>query len=184
MYYTRLLGDNRNSSKTSSTSSTWRKKNIMILPLLPLKAVAFPQNSDLHILGIPSGDELHSMLNKYSLPSSSLACGLPCPTFIGDDGRIELSYSVNFFVGDQPIIQREMEGSDEGEVGLKEVKDILLLLAKQMVELKAAMSQREEIASRSSEYPLGSLPGSETKSGAGRELVGGITPFRPFREAR
>jgi len=37
---------------------------------------------------------------------------------------------------------------------------------------------------RSSEDPLGSLPGSETKSGAGRELVGGITPFGPFREAR
>jgi len=55
---------------------------------------------------------------------------------------------------------------------------------KQMVDLKAAMSQREEIASRSSEDPFGSLPGSEIKSGAGRELVGGITPFRPFREAR
>jgi len=26
-------------------------------------------------------------------------------------------------VGDQPNIQREMEGSDEGEVSLKEVKD-------------------------------------------------------------
>jgi len=71
-----------------------------------------------------------------------------------------------------------MEGSDEGKVSLKELKDtVLLLLAKQMVELKAAMSQREEIASRSSEDSLGSLPGSETKSGAGRELVGGITPF-------
>jgi hypothetical protein len=45
------------------------------------------------------------------------------------------------------------------------------------VELKAAMSQREEIASRSSEYPLGSLPGSETKSGAGREPVGGDYSF-------
>jgi len=32
-------------------------------------------------------------------------------------------------------------------------------MEKQMVELKAAMIQREEIASRSSEYPLGSLPG-------------------------
>jgi len=71
-------------------------------------------------------------------------------------------------VGDQPIIKREMEGSDEGEVSLK---DTVLLLAKQMVELKAAMSQREDIASSSSEYPLGSLPGSEIKSGAGRELV-------------
>jgi len=55
---------------------------------------------------------------------------------------------------------------------LKEEKDTVLLLAKQMVELKAAMSQREEIASRSSEDLLGSLPGSEIKSGAGRELVG------------
>jgi len=62
------------------------------------------------------------LLNKYSLPSS-LACGLPSPAFIGNDCRIELSYSVNLFVGDQPIIQREMEGSDEGEVSLKELKD-------------------------------------------------------------
>jgi len=67
-------------------------------------------------------------------------------------------------VGDQPIIQREMEGSDEGEVSLKELKDTVLLLEKQIVELKAAMGQREEIASRSSEDPLGSLPGSATKS--------------------
>jgi len=123
-----------------------------------VKAVAFPRNSDPHIPGIPAGDELCSVLNKDSLPSSSLACGLP--------------YSINFFVGDQPIIQREMEESDEGEVCLKELKDTVLLLAKQMVELKAAMIQREEIASRSSEYPLGGLPGSGTKSGAGRELVG------------
>jgi len=69
-------------------------------------------------------------------------------------------------------------------VSLKELKDTVLLLAKQMVELKAAMSQREEIDSRNSEYPLGSFPGSETKSGAGKEPVEGITPFRPFREAR
>jgi len=67
-----------------------------------------------HIPGIPARDELCSNLNKDSLPSSSLACGLPSPTFIGNNGRIELSYSVNFFVGDQPIIKREMQGSDEG----------------------------------------------------------------------
>jgi len=85
-----------------------------------LKAVAFPQN----------------------LPSSSLACGFPSPAFIGNDGRIELSYSINFFVGDHSIIQREMEGSDEGEVSLKEVKNTVLLLAKQMVELKTGMSER------------------------------------------
>jgi len=78
--------------------------------------VAFPRNSSPYILEIPARDELRSVLNKYSLPSSSLACGLSSPSFIGDDGRIELSYSVNFFVGDQPIMQREMEGSDEGEV--------------------------------------------------------------------
>jgi len=66
-----------------------------------LKAVAFPRNSDHHILGIPAGDELRSVLNKYSLPSS-LACGLPSPAFIADDGRIELSYSINFFVGVSP----------------------------------------------------------------------------------
>jgi len=82
---------------------------------------------------------------------------LSSPAFIGNNRRIELSYSINFFVGDQPIIQREMEGIDEGEVSWKEVKDTVLLLAKQMVNLKAAMSQREEIASRSSEDPLGSL---------------------------
>jgi len=46
-----------------------------------------------------------------------------------------------------------------------------------MVELKAAMSQREEIASSSSEDPLSCLPDSEIKSGVGRELAGGITPF-------
>jgi len=62
---------------------------------------------------------------------------------------------------------------------VKEMKDTVLLLAKQMVELKAAMSQREEIASRSSEYPLGNLPGSKTKSGAGREQVGGLLLFDP-----
>jgi len=67
------------------------------------------RNSNPHILGIPTRDELHSMLNKYSLPSSSLACGLPSPVFIGDNSRIELSYSIKFFVGDQPIKQREME---------------------------------------------------------------------------
>jgi len=33
-------------------------------------------------------------------------------------------------------------------VSWKEVKDTVLLLAKQMAELKAAMSQREEITSR------------------------------------
>jgi len=105
-----------------------------------VKVVAFPWNSNPHILGIPARDELRSLLNKDSIPSSSLACGLSSPSFIGNDGRIELSYSTNFFVGDQPIIQREMEGSDEGEVSWKEVKDTVLLLAKQMVELKAAMS--------------------------------------------
>jgi len=36
-------------------------------------------------------------------------------------------------------------------VSLKEVKETVLILSKQMVELKAAMHQREEIASRSSE---------------------------------
>jgi len=76
---------------------------------------------------------------------------------------------------------------DEGEVSLKEMKDTVLLLAKQMAELKVAMSQREEIASSSTEDLLGSLPGSEIKSGAGREPAGGSTPFLPPpppREAR
>jgi len=43
-------------------------------------------------------------------------------------------------VGDQPIIQREMEGSDDGEV-----KDTVLLLAKQMVELKKSMNLRKKL---------------------------------------
>jgi len=43
--------------------------------------VAFPWNSNPHILGIPAGDELRSVLNKYTLPSSSLACGLSSPSF-------------------------------------------------------------------------------------------------------
>jgi len=91
-----------------------------------LKVVAFPRNSNPYIPGIPAGDVLRSMLNKYSLSSSSLACGLSSPAFIGNDSRIELY----FFVGDQPIIQREMEGSDEGEVSLKELKDAVPLLVK------------------------------------------------------
>jgi len=36
-----------------------------------------------------------------------------------------------------------MEGSCEGEVSLKELKDTVLLLAKQMVGFKATMNQRE-----------------------------------------
>jgi len=100
------------------------------------------------------------VLNKISSPSSPLACGLSSPIFIGNNSRIELSYSINFFVGDQLIIQREMEGSEEGEVRLKEMKDIVLLLAKQMVEPQAAMSQTEEMASlSSSEATLATLQG-------------------------
>jgi len=41
------------------------------------------------------------------------------------------------------------------------MKDMVLLLAKQMAELKVAKSQREEIASSSTEDPSGSLPGSD-----------------------
>jgi len=44
-------------------------------------------------------------------------------------------------VGDQA--HHPKGNGDEGEVSLKEVRNIVLLLAKQMVELKAAMSQRE-----------------------------------------
>jgi len=68
------------------------------------------------------------------------ACGLSSPTFIGDCGRIELSYSINFFVRSD---HHSKGNGKEGEVSLKELKDTVLLLAKQMVELKAAMSQRE-----------------------------------------
>jgi len=46
------------------------------------------------------------------------------------------------------------------------------------------MSQKEEITSSSSEYPPGSLPGSEIKSGAGRELVGEITPFSTLQGSK
>jgi len=49
--------------------------------VLSAKVAAFPWNSDPHIPGIPAGDEQRSMLNKDSLPSSSLACGLPSPAF-------------------------------------------------------------------------------------------------------
>jgi len=45
------------------------------------------------------------------------------------------------------------------------------------ISLQEYYGKRDEIASRSSGDPLGSLPGSEIKSGAGRELVGGITHF-------
>jgi len=64
------------------------------------------------------------------------------------------------------------------------MKDMVLLLAKQMKELKAAMIQMEEIDSSSTEDQSGSLPGPEITSGAGRELAGGITSFQPFREVR
>jgi len=96
-----------------------------------VKAIAFPLNSNPNILGIPAGDELCSMLNKYSLPSSSLACGLPSPAFIDNDSRIELSYPLNFFVRDQSIIQREMEGSEE--VSMKELKETVMFLVKQLL---------------------------------------------------
>jgi len=80
-----------------------------------MKGLAFPgNNSNPHIPGIPAGD----VLNKDSLPSS-------LSHFHWQRWQDELSYLINFFVGDQPIIQREMEGSDEGEVSLKEVKDML-----------------------------------------------------------
>jgi len=53
-----------------------------------------------------------------------------------------------------------------------------------MAELKAAMHQREEIASTNTEDQSGSLPGSERSRLELEELAGGITPFQPFREAR
>jgi len=61
---------------------------------------------------------------------------------------------------------------------VKAVAFSVLLLAKQMVDLKAAMSQREE------------KPFKQLKSSRHRDQVwswkraGGITPFQPFREAR
>jgi len=45
-----------------------------------VKVVAFPRNSNSHILGIPTGDVLHSVLNKYGLPSS-LVCALSSSAF-------------------------------------------------------------------------------------------------------
>jgi len=56
----------------------------------------------------PLSDVLCSILHNWSLPSSSLACGLSLPAFIGNNSRVELSYSTNFFLGDQPTRQREM----------------------------------------------------------------------------
>jgi len=88
-------------------------------------------------------------LRQFTFFFPSLWVALSCFHWQRQQDRV----IILFFVGDQPIIQREMEGSDEGEVSLKEVKDTVLLLSKQMVEIKAAMSQREEISSRSSEYP-------------------------------
>jgi len=105
-----------------------------------VKAVAFPWNSDPHILGIPAGDDV---LIKDTSPSS-LACGLPSPAFIGNNGRIELSYLINFFVGDQPIIQREMEGSEE--VSMKELKETVMFLVKQLAELKGAFSKTASVS--------------------------------------
>jgi len=61
-------------------------------------AVAFSWNSNPHIPGIPAGDELLSVLNKDSLPSSSSACGLPSPTFIGYNSRIELYHTLTTFL--------------------------------------------------------------------------------------
>jgi len=58
------------------------------------------------------------------------------------------------------------------------MKDMVLLLAKQMVGLKAAMNQREEITPSSSEDPFGSLPGDQFWSWKRAR-----TPFQPFREA-
>jgi len=83
--------------------------------------------------------------NKNTLTATYLACRLPSPTFIGDNGRIELSYSINFFVGDQPIIQREMEGSEE--VNMKELKETVMFLVKQLAELKGAFSKTASVKS-------------------------------------
>jgi len=103
-----------------------------------MKVVAFPWNSDYHI---PAGDELCSVLNQDSLPSASLACGFSSPAFIGDDSRIEFSYSI---VGDQPIIPREMEGSEE--VSMKELKETVMFLVDQLAELKGAFSKTAPVS--------------------------------------
>jgi len=89
----------------------------------------------LHGIPIPKIWEFQPEVYKlcFFSSSSSLACGLAYPAFIGDDRRIELSYSINFFCGRSAHQKRAMEG----EVSWKEVKDTVLVLAKQMGELKA-----------------------------------------------
>jgi len=128
--------------------------------------VAFPWNSDPHILGIPDRDELRPVIIKDSLPSSSLAGGWPSPAFIGNDSRIELSYSINFFVGDQPIIQREMEGGEK--VSMKELKETIMFLVKQLVELKGAFSKTASVSGF--EAQRGSSSGLEPRTNVAQKI--------------
>jgi len=67
------------------------------------------------------------------------------PTFIGNDGRIKLSYTIRIFVGDQFIRKGEMEGSEEEEVSMKELKETVMFLVKQLAELKGAFSKTASV---------------------------------------
>jgi len=67
-----------------------------------------------------------------SLLSSSLAYGFSSPAFIGNDSRIELLASIIIFLGDQFIRKGEIEGSEEEEVSMKELKETVMLLVKQL----------------------------------------------------
>jgi len=58
-------------STSSVTRMECRAPRMALRLVGEVKAVAFPWNSNPHILGIPVRDELCSFLNKNSLPSSS-----------------------------------------------------------------------------------------------------------------
>jgi len=75
-----LLKQFQASRSSATTDRVWNPRNTMDSVQAEHwgSAVAFPWNSNPHI---PVRDELRSMLNKHSLPSSSLACGMPSPTF-------------------------------------------------------------------------------------------------------
>jgi hypothetical protein len=73
---------------------------------------------------------------------SSLACGLSCPAFIGNNSRIELLASLSIFVGDQLIRKGEMGDSEEV---IMELKETVMFLVKQLVELNGAFSHSAKL---------------------------------------
>jgi len=77
--------------------------------------------------------------------------------------RVIILYQL--FVGDQPIIQREMEGSEE--VSMKELKETVMFLVKQSVELKGAFSK------------TASVSGYEAQRGSSSGLEARLEPKEP-----